>query len=75
LIADYTVWEPLLYLQQVEGLRRDVQVALVPPGRQVQYARDAAVSRPVYAALLEPGTYYDRRGLETAFRVVPAGTV
>ena len=32
LIADYTVWEPLLYLQQVEGLRRDVQVALVPPG-------------------------------------------
>ena len=33
LIADYTVWEPLLYLQRVEGLRRDVQVALVAPGR------------------------------------------
>jgi len=73
IIVDYAVWEALLYLQNAEGLRTDVQAALVPAERQVDFALRHAAERPVYVALLEP--YTDREGLSRHFAIVPDGPV
>jgi len=72
LIADYTVAQPLIYAQVVDGLRRDVQVAVVAEEEQVAYALGESAQRSVFLAMTEP--YYDTEGLAKHFRIVQEGT-
>jgi hypothetical protein len=69
IIADYTVAEPMRYLQAVDGVRLDVHVAVVGAGQQVEYALAEARRTTVYLALTEP--YYDIEGLRDHFDIIP----
>ena len=57
IVADYTLWRPLSYLQQVEGRRPDVHLQIVDPlsGMPlVQFVSAQLATRPVYLAAIEP---------------------
>jgi hypothetical protein len=70
LIADYTVAEPMRYLQDVEGVRPDVSIASTAPGEQLAIAQRYAQQRSIYLPLSDP-RYYDLEGLGTIFNLEP----
>lgn len=69
LIADHTLLQPMLYVQRIEGVRRDIEIVEVRASEQVAFARDAVRTHRLFLAMTEP--YYDIRGLEEEFDVVP----
>lgn len=73
IIADYTVAMPMMYLQQVEGLRPDVQIASLAGSDQIPFAIQSAENGPVFLALT--GKYYDTETLSEYFTIEPAGAV
>jgi len=73
LIADYTVAQPLIYAQVIDGLRSDVRVVVAAEEDQVDLALERSQQGTVFLALTEP--YYDVVGLEKHFYIVPDGTV
>ncbi|MFH1085066.1 MAG: DUF2723 domain-containing protein [Chloroflexota bacterium] len=73
LLADATIGQPLLYLQQVEGVRPDVRVSDQAPAKQVAYARRVSPAETVYLAHTD--ALYDVQGLSAHFRLVPEGPV
>ena len=73
IIADYTAATPLLYMQRVEGLRPDVQIAELAGAGQTVFAIEAAQVRPVFLAMT--GKYYDIEGLTAHFTIETANEV
>ena len=75
IVADYTLWRPLRYLQQVEGRRPDVLLQIVDPllgGESLpQFVKATLASRPVYLAAGEPPAYYDLPLLQKSFDLEP----
>jgi len=63
LIADYTLYMPLIYLQSVENVRPDVEVIFVEslfdgPEGVSNYLVQKTLNKRVYLATNEPGSYY-----------------
>jgi len=73
LIADYTLAEPLIYLQEVEGWRPDVTLAELYPAEQLPFVREHRPSRPIFLA--DTNVYYDIDGLSEEFELAPTGLV
>lgn len=73
IITDYPLATPLLYMQQIEHLRSDVEVAVLEAAEQTDFALDAAPQRPIYLAHTERG--YDIEGLRRYFDIEPAGPI
>jgi hypothetical protein len=65
IIADYTVAEPMLYLQIAEHFRSDVTVAVLAMDEQLPFALVQSRHTQVFLALT--GTYYDIQGLREHF--------
>jgi hypothetical protein len=79
IVADYTLWRPLKYLQVVEGRRPDLHLQIVDPylagDALVQFVSAQLRTRPVYLAAVEPPAYYDLDRLKQAFTITPVGPV
>ncbi len=73
LITDWTIFAPLQYLQDVEGLRRDVLVVQVDPAG-LRTVRENQGRRPLFLANADP-RYYPMDELNTRFRLQPVGQV
>lgn len=75
ILADWTLAQPLLYLQGVEGRRRDVHVKQLGAGWgiQVPFLLSQAGERPVFLADLN--RYYDLTAIRSRFIIEPAGPV
>ena len=75
IFADYTPYEVLLYLKEVDRLRPDVIVRSGTWGIDVpvRWLFDGAGRRrPTYLATMTPG-YYDLHGLTGEYDLVPMG--
>lgn len=79
IVADYTLWRPLGFLQLVEQRRPDVTLQIVDPllgGDSLpQFVRDTMASRPVYLAAIDPPGYYDVPRLRKSFSFKPVGPI
>lgn len=79
IVADYTLWRPLKYLQHVEGRRPDLLLQIVDPflagDALVQFVSAQLATRPVYLAAIEPPGYYDLDRLRKAFTVTAVGPI
>jgi hypothetical protein len=78
LIADYTLWRPLLFLQAVEKQRPDVKIVFVEPlySQGVDNFIDEQLEyKPVYLATDNPGRYYQLDRLEKRFSLRQVGSV
>jgi hypothetical protein len=77
IFADYTPYEVLLYLKEVDRLRPDVIVRSGTWGTDVpvRWILDSAGRRrPTYLATMTPG-YYDLHGLTGEYDLVPMGSM
>ncbi len=76
LLADYTLFKPLLFVHAVGGVRPDVQVietgAVFAQGIAA-YIATVPCDRAVYLASDSPPVYYQLDRVATAYRLVPAG--
>lgn len=73
LIADWTIFTPLQYLQDVEGQRRDVLIVQVDPvGMQV--IRENRGRRPLFLANADP-RYYPMDEFNARFQLQPVGQI
>lgn len=76
ILADYTLWRPLRFLQQVEHRRPDLRVLIIDP-----YLGDPSLERlvlddrqrAVYLAAIDPPAYYDVARLGGRFTFEPEG--
>jgi hypothetical protein len=74
LIADHTPLEPLRYLQEIDGVRSDVQLIKIEPLDDLaRVIKSIPAGHAIYLADNNPH-YYDLASL-AAFCVVPAGNV
>lgn len=73
LIADWTIFAPLRYLQDVEGQRQDVWVVGVDP-LGMQAIRENNGRRPLFLANADP-RYYPLDELNERFVLRPVGTI
>jgi hypothetical protein len=69
LIADWTLLTPMRYLQEVEGIRRDVLIVQVDP-LGLSAIRENRGQRPLYLANADP-RYYPLAEFEKTFRFIP----
>jgi hypothetical protein len=76
-VADWLPYQPLRYLQQVEGRRSDVLLAQINAGdhRQVRFLLAQGGARPLYLADNTPFPYYEMPEIERCFEVAPEGVV
>ena len=79
ILADYSLWRPLVYLQRVEGRRPDVAIVFVQPLCQgdsvVRCLEGWTERRPTYLATDEPAEYYCLDRIRTRFRLSPVPPV
>ncbi|HEY3175497.1 MAG TPA: DUF2723 domain-containing protein [Candidatus Polarisedimenticolia bacterium] len=72
LLTDFTIGEPLAYLQVVETRRPDVEIFSALPRLQLKMALERhRAGREVYLAAVD--SYYDIEGISRHFDIVPAG--
>ncbi|RMF92010.1 MAG: DUF2723 domain-containing protein [Candidatus Schekmanbacteria bacterium] len=71
IMADYTVAQPMLYLQAIEKVRPDVNVAQIAMDEQKAFVSSYPKDRPLFLALTKP--YYDINGISHYFTIVPCG--
>ena len=70
LVADYTLWRPLLFLQLVEGRRPDVRIQFVEPLFRHgvdRYIAQVPCDRAVYLATDDPPDYYELPAITRQF--------
>jgi hypothetical protein len=69
IVADYSLWRPLLFMQRIEHVRPDVSVVfiepLLPGDRILAFLHEQMQIRPVYFATNAPAEYY---GLDRVYR-------
>jgi hypothetical protein len=79
LIADYTLWRPIYFLQQLEGARLDVRTVWVEPltwhGSVVDYIQTLPCKIPVYIASDTPPEYYQLADIKKHYRITQTGVV
>lgn len=71
LLADYALAEPLRYVQQVEGLRTDVEVVTLDVDRQARFLTAQPHDRALYLAA--QGQYYAMQEIQHRFEIVAEG--
>lgn len=79
LIADYTLWRPLLFLQQVESVRPDVEIRWVErilwdPG-VLGFLQSVPSDKTVYLAWNQPADYYQLDQLYGDYDLLREGVV
>jgi hypothetical protein len=75
ILADWTPAQTLLYMQEAEGLRRDILVKQLGAGwgKQVPFLLKQSEDRPVFIAATDK--YYDMAEIREEFHVTVAGPV
>lgn len=68
IIADYTVVQPMLYLQTIENVRPDVNIVDIKKRNQVEFVSNHPPEQPLFLALTKP--YYDIEGISKHFSIV-----
>ena len=76
LVADWTPYTALKYVQDVEGSRRDVLIVMpdAPGGQCMQVIQENRSVRPVFLADADP-RYYPIAELEVWFRIEPVSLI
>jgi|GEM_PF-796198 len=76
-VADWLLYQPLRYLQQVEGVRPDVELAMINAGggAQLRFLLAQPAGRPLYLADDSPPPYYELDDISRCFRLAPEGPV
>lgn len=78
LIADYTLWRPLYFVQAVEGLRTDVELVfverLLSEGVH-NWIASQSCDRRIFLATNTPAQYYQLDRIEARFDVQPSGSI
>jgi hypothetical protein len=72
-MADWTPFTPLQYLQDVEGQRPDV-LLVHADSRGMQVLREFSGGRPLFLANADP-RYYPMDSIEEHFRLEPVGHI
>jgi hypothetical protein len=74
IFGDFTPLAVLVYLQRVEGVRRDLKFVTARGGERVrvEWVVDAGHRQPIYLTTWTPD-YYDMTHLAGAYDLVPAG--
>ena len=79
LVADYTLWRPLGFVQQVENIRPDVELQLIDligtGDELVRWIGRTVADRPVYFASDEPRADHDLDAVERVFTLTPRGKI
>jgi hypothetical protein len=79
IIADYTLWQPLQFLQHAEGLRPDVRLiwaeSLFWQGGVLKYIQSLPARTPVYLASDTPPEYYQLSTITPHYRLVREGSL
>ena len=78
LIADYTLWRPLRFVQAVEHQREDVELVFVEmllSGGVDNYINTQINSRAIYLATNNPGRYYQLDRIQARFNISRVGVV
>lgn len=79
LIADYTLWRPLYFMQVIEGVRPDVTLQWVEKlawhGSIADYIATLPCSRSVYLAANTPAEYYQLADITKRYTLQQAGVV
>jgi hypothetical protein len=75
LLVDYTLYMPLMYLQEVEEFRTDVEVLFVEqyyeyPGGISKFVENQLQSKRIFLGTNKPERYYRIEELRTNFRIV-----
>jgi hypothetical protein len=75
ILADWTPEQPLRFVQEIDGLRPDVEIASLPveADEQVTMAQVQSHLRPVYLA--DDNRYYALEALRRQFRITAEGHV
>lgn len=76
-VADWLLYQPLRYLQQVEGVRPDVELAMINAdgGAQLHYLLAQPPGRPLYLADDSPLPYYELDDISRCFQLSPEGPI
>lgn len=78
LIADYTLWRPLKFIQDIEGFRKDVRIVFVEPLLKSgidDYLRKQDCKMPIQLATNDPPEYYHLEKIERTFDIVEQGSL
>ncbi len=75
LLADFTIAQPLLYLQEIENFRRDIEINDIwwKGGKQAQYLLEKSKTHPVFIA--DNNKYYNIEELRKQFSIVHYGYI
>ncbi|MCK4359264.1 MAG: DUF2723 domain-containing protein [Candidatus Cloacimonetes bacterium] len=75
LLADFTISQPLLYFQNVENFRRDVEIDDIwwKSGKQTQYLLERSKTHTVFIA--DNNKYYNMDEFRKYFNIVPYGYI
>ena len=80
-VSDWLPYQTLLYVQQVEGTRPDVQLEMINAGNDAQLSflltqvQRRSVPPPLYLADNSPPPYYELEQIGRCFTVTPEGPV
>ena len=74
-LADHTIRQNLLFLQQVEGRRPDVELVEIynGQGRQLPYVQETIGERPVFAGAID--RYLDHEEITAHYDIEPYGLI
>ncbi|MEA3475577.1 MAG: DUF2723 domain-containing protein [Candidatus Cloacimonadota bacterium] len=75
ILADFTIAQPLLYLQEVENFRRDIEIRDIEPkgGKQTQYLLEKNKTHSVFIA--DNNKYYSIEEFKEYFEIIPFGDI
>lgn len=76
-VADWLPYQPLRYLQAVEGVRPDVELAMINAGggAQLRFLLAQPPGRPLYLADDSPLPYYELEAISRCFGLTAEGVV
>jgi hypothetical protein len=75
ILSDYTLYQPLKYVQIVEHVRQDVIIERCFPSVILTQVAQNIDVRPVYLAALEPPDLYQIDSLQLSYTFVPNGPI
>ena len=76
-LADWLPYQPMRYVQAVEGARPDVRLEMINAGdgRQIAFLKSQPAGTPLFLADVSPPPYYEIDAIRACFEVEGAGVV
>ena len=76
-VADWLPYQPMRYVQTVEGGRPDVRLEMINAGdrRQLTFLKAQSVATPLFLADISPPPYYEIDDIRACFDIEAIGVV